>query len=147
MQQSRSRLGRIDADWVSRHPSYATANVGNPTDALHGTDGNDIIRATKVADWVYGGSGDDLIDGNEGNDNLFGEAGSDTFEFATGDGTDQIRDYSSVAGVIQFIGLRFADISTSQVGGNIQIDYGSGDRLLIDNAQVTDFSEAEFQFV
>lgn len=58
------------------------------------SDGNDILYGGNGNDTLIGFGGDDTLYGEAGNDTLWGGLGADTFAFATGGGTDSIRDFS-----------------------------------------------------
>jgi Ca2+-binding RTX toxin-like protein len=51
--------------------------VGNASEVIGGTDGNDNINALGGNDAVYGDGGNDTIEGGDGNDFLFGGDGDD----------------------------------------------------------------------
>jgi VCBS repeat-containing protein len=51
---------------------------------FNGGAGNDALRGTNGADWIYGGSGDDTLNGLGGNDVLFGGTGRDTLDGGSG---------------------------------------------------------------
>ncbi|BAM90337.1 putative calcium binding hemolysin protein [Bradyrhizobium oligotrophicum S58] len=50
------------------------------------------FTGTAGADTITGTNGDDVIQGNGGDDVLIGAGGSDTYHYASGDGSDIIRD-------------------------------------------------------
>ena len=51
---------------------------------FNGGAGNDALRGTNGADWIFGGSGDDTLNGFGGNDVLFGGTGRDTLDGGSG---------------------------------------------------------------
>lgn len=66
---------------------------------LTGTDGDDHLNGTNMADRIVAGDGDDVLrsgagddtlDGGLGNDRLFGGQGNDTYVFGPGSGQDTI---------------------------------------------------------
>jgi Ca2+-binding RTX toxin-like protein len=103
-----------------------------------GNDDANVLLGNIGANRLNGDSGKDRLDGGLGNDRLTGGFGIDVFVFADGYGKDTITDLTfedsidlrnmSVAVNRQTV-LDFA----SQVGDDIVIDFGLGDRLTIKN--------------
>jgi Ca2+-binding RTX toxin-like protein len=54
-------------------------------DSMNGQDGNDVLRGGDGNDDIRGDDGDDALFGDGGNDALFGESGHDTLEGGAGD--------------------------------------------------------------
>ncbi|EEE35135.1 iron-regulated protein FrpC [Rhodobacteraceae bacterium KLH11] len=104
-------------------------------------------QATGGDDTIIGTPQNDAINGGQGNDVLIGNNGADQFLFEVGDGSDQITDYDVAKDSIQFDGLTFADLTITQVGGNVEIAYGSDDLIEILNANALNFTINEFQFI
>jgi Ca2+-binding RTX toxin-like protein len=122
-------------------------------DTLKGGSGNDSLLGGQANDSLDGGSGNDTLDGGAGDDVLIGGSGNDLFVFSAG--ADSIRDFVKGADKVDAGGVglstmaafsslassngntsvldagdSFNGISVSQSGGNLLIDFGSGDTLL-----------------
>lgn len=65
---------------------------GAGRDRLDGGAGADEIAGGSGGDLLDGGAGDDVLDGGRGDDTLRGGDGRDTYEFARGDGIDDVAD-------------------------------------------------------
>jgi len=78
--------GGQGADTIS-----GTANA----DWINGDDGADSISGLGGNDFILGGAGNDTLIGGLGADTLTGGSGNDQFQWATGDGTDTITDFST----------------------------------------------------
>ncbi len=107
-------------------------------DTLYGGAGNDALDGGTGADWLAGEEGNDVLDGGTGDDSLTGGAGSDTYVFRQGSGVDLIRaTYDPTAGRTETV--RFEDVASTGLtavrrsGDNLVLEYGSGDRVTIDN--------------
>ncbi len=106
-------------------------------------DGSAIDRQTIAANaWFRGGDGNDSFDGGgfdstfvggKGNDYLLGRGGSDTYVYASGDGSDEIYDYSgsiSIIDTLKFTDLNVADLAFSREGDHGYVTVlSTGDRL------------------
>ncbi|MCW3783881.1 hypothetical protein OM960_20315 [Defluviimonas sp. CAU 1641] len=128
---------------------------GNGADAILGGDGADILIGGNGDDTLMGGAGDDvidggrgndLIDGGAGNDVLFGDLGRDTFVFAAGDGKDRITDFARGSDVIRFAGISQDEITITQVGKDVVIDYGEGDMLTLAGISQSSLGASSFEF-
>lgn len=73
-------------------------------DVIEGGRGNDSLRGGDGSDTLYGMTGDDVLVGGKGNDYLAGGKGNDRYEFANGDGIDEIFD-ADVEGQLLINGL------------------------------------------
>ncbi|WP_299939030.1 Ig-like domain-containing protein [uncultured Pelagimonas sp.] len=135
--------------------SLEALSIGDSAVMTSGSDGNDLLMGSNVADAFGGGLGEDLllagggadtITGAAGDDRLGGGADADTFVFAAGDGADVILDYNHVEDEIEFTGgLTFADLTVAQDGTDVTVSY-TGGVLTIDNATAANFLEPEFLF-
>ncbi len=103
-------------------------------------------QATAGDDVITGSFQSETIAGGTGNDTLSGINGSDTFVFAVGDGVDHITDYNAANDTLEFTGISFADLTISQVGNDVLIEYGTNDQLIIENSVIANFNETEFLF-
>ena len=69
---------------------------------------------------------------------LIGGAGADVFVFASSGDVDMIEDFSDNFDAIDLTAFAFADAvaamsGASQVGSDVEFDFGGGDRLIIEN--------------
>ncbi|MGH1578454.1 calcium-binding protein [Planktotalea sp.] len=157
--------GNDGADTLSGGKGMDTLNGGKGDDnldgdkgddVLQGGKGHDILKGGRGFDFLFGGKGDDtlkgekgadVLNGGKGNDQLFGGNGTDTFVFAGADGSDTITGFEDGLDLIQITdpGAQFSDVTISQVGSDVQIDYDST-TILVENRQAGDFSETDFVF-
>jgi Ca2+-binding RTX toxin-like protein len=114
-------------------------------DRLFGGTGHDRLYGGGDDDRLSGGGGADLINGGAGNDTLRGGDGADRFEFVMGFGTDHIADLERGDRVwishFMLVDLPNPDNVTpaslvqlfgSTVNGSLVLDFGSGDRIIVD---------------
>ncbi|WP_149536959.1 calcium-binding protein [Siccirubricoccus phaeus] len=103
---------------------------------------NNAITGSGGADWLLGGAGDDTLSGAAGDDRLLGETGRDVFVFAPGGGHDVILDFHQGQDRISLPGFDIGghpslhaavQARSSAVGGNLLIEFGNGDSLLVLN--------------
>lgn len=98
---------------------------GGSYGVVTGTTGNDVLTASNMWSFVFGGNGNDTITGGTGNDTLVGGLGADTLTGGLGadkfvfnslsEGIDVIKDFSWQQGdKIQILGSSFGATSTSQ---------------------------------
>ncbi len=90
-----------------------------------------------------GNGGDDMLKGYKGNDALLGGAGNDTYQYSTGDGTDNIVDSRNEAywstndiNILQFgTGIVLEDIAVSydSTTQTVMLVLGNSDTLHIGN--------------
>jgi len=104
-------------------------------------------QASSGDDVIAGSFQSEVITGGTGNDTLSGISGSDTFVFAVGDGVDAITDYDAANDTLEFAGLNFCDLTITQSGSDVLIEYGAGDQVIVENAVTSNFLEPEFLFV
>lgn len=103
-------------------------------------------QASSDNDVITGSFQSEVITGGAGNDTLSGVSGNDTFAFVVGDGLDQITDYDAANDTLEFVGLSFSDLTISQTGNDVLIEYGTGDQITVAGTLVADFVETEFLF-
>lgn len=103
-------------------------------------------QASSGDDVITGSFQSEVITGGAGNDTLSGVSGSDTFVFAVGDGVDVITDYDAANDALEFIGINFSDLTITQTGSDVLIEYGTGDQVLVTDAGIDMFNEPEFLF-
>jgi Ca2+-binding RTX toxin-like protein len=116
------------------------------TKNLHGT-GNALNNE------MLGNSGNNVIDAGAGMDEIKGGKGDDTFIFATGHETDSISDFGHGADKIDLSGCAdihgFKDLMKNHVTedkGNVYIDSGMTDELILEHHTKADLSEGQFIF-
>ena len=145
------------------------ANILNGTeggDQLSGKGGNDRVNAAdgldRLAggggrDRLMGGAGEDVLNGGKGRDRLAGGEGADTFLFRRNGSVDVILDFDAVedgghdrldlAPLKSITG--FDDLMkhhVSWLGGDVVIDAGHGDRVILRNVQMSDLDAGDFLF-
>ncbi len=95
------------------------------------------IIGSNFADTLTAASGGSAITGGRGDDTLTGAAGSDTFVFASGDGDDEINQFTITGGQDKIDLSAFNSIASmddlkddiSDRGGDIEIDLPNGGEL------------------
>ncbi len=153
-------------------PDLLRGGVGNDevdgqagNDRLHGDGGNDTVIGGSGDDGMRGEAGNDSLLGGSGNDRMFGDAGQDTLEGGSGtdrvlggsgvdlfvfnDGMDEDRLLDYAAGErLDVSGLGVTDLSqffTADIGGIAVFRFGDN-RIVIADAEVADFTNADFIF-
>jgi len=104
-----------------------------------------------AGDTIVGNPVANRLDGRAGNDTLTGNAGADTFVFKQGYGQDIVTDFKIADGdmidLSAFGGIgALASLNISQVGANVVIDFGGGDKLTLNNVAATALTEDSFVF-
>lgn len=147
----RSFAGGANAD-------HLYGGVGNDSidgmaghDVIEGGRGNDLLTGGDGNDELYGMAGDDVLIGGKGNDSLIGGEGNDRYEFASGDGLDEILD-ANADGQLWINGAPIPalkrraplsniwstedrSITLALVENTLNIKYGQGDLVVIKNFQ------------
>ncbi|BDA84003.1 hypothetical protein Sa4125_15450 [Aureimonas sp. SA4125] len=133
--------------------NYSDAISGNAgADSIFGFGGNDTIWGGADGDSLRGGDGGDTLRGEGGNDYLYGEGGADAFQYTARDfDTDQIFDFQNGVDKIQMSQSIFANYaavmaSSQQIGGDVLIDAGSGDRIALKNFSLANLTADDFIF-
>ena len=95
----------------------------------------DHIDAGSGNDTVIGSDGDDIIIGGAGSDSLSGDTGNDIYNFSLGDGSDTINNNDeSGFDIISFSeNIAYTDIGLYRNGNNLEIGYGSSDKVNVNN--------------
>jgi Ca2+-binding RTX toxin-like protein len=117
----------------------------NDDDDIYGGGGNDTIYGGDDSDTIHGGVGDDFIQGGIDDDALFGDAGNDIFDFADGDGSDVIGDFTIGEDKVQILGGSFDDLMLSQDESAAIIEYGDL-MIRMENMNADDLSASDFLF-
>ena len=120
---------------------------GQGADVLNGGSGNDALRGGNGRDVLIGGLGDDTLYG--GND-PGGDESRDTFVFTVVDnGADRIKDFENGKDLIDLseFGLAsFADVldmARNAGSQNLVLDFGYGDKVVIENFRITDLDASD----
>jgi RTX calcium-binding nonapeptide repeat (4 copies) len=138
----------------------------NRSDMIFGLRGDDLIAGGKGNDWLFGGRGNDALLGGDGNDRLDGGrgrdlllggagrdeldggAGNDKFLLRKGMGVDTIEhlDAGDRVDVRDFQIASFQTLlnSARQVGHDVRIDFGNGDKLVIEDRRIADLRPEQF---
>lgn len=125
---------------------------GKGDDELTGGAGVDALRGGRGSDILYGSSGDDKIRGGGASDDIYGGAGDDWLKGGFGkdrfyfdDGTDRIADFNEGQNDKIYIddaltggttATQILNNNATVQNGNVHIDFGNGDVLIIEG--VTD---------
>lgn len=138
-------------------PSMNTISGGDSRDHLYGDANDNLMLGGGGNDVIVGQQGDDTIVGGSGDDTLYGDGpsnsgGRDTFVYTPGDGKDTIYDFANGDDRIDlsaFSGINgFSDISATQVGGAVVIDFSAygGGSIKLNNFNLSDLNEEDFIF-
>lgn len=122
-------LNMSGADRFNLNGGNDTVWMGDGDDKGYGGAGADTIDGGAGHDRVMGGLHGERLIGGTGNDTLNGGGGRDAFVFNLGDGSDQITQFDPERDRIDLapsLTHSFANIS-----GDLAIDYGPGDRILL----------------
>jgi Ca2+-binding RTX toxin-like protein len=127
---------------------------GAGDDELWGGSGHDTIVGGDGDDRIGGGSGDDVIGGGAGADHFFGGGGADVFVFSDGHGADTIGDFDpltpleviDLSGHSGFGSLADVLAAATAQGGDLLIDAGGGDSILLREVAAGDLGADDFLF-
>jgi Ca2+-binding RTX toxin-like protein len=120
---------------------------------VFGSRGNDTISGAAAGEVLAGYRGNDRIDGRAGNDVILGGAGNDTlnggtgddaFLFETGDGHDEITDFSD-GDALEIYGYT-AWQSIQQQGADVRITLSASDSILVRGANAATFMNGNLWF-
>ena len=123
--------------------------LGATATAGYGNAGDNMLHGSRAINTLYGLDGADILSGGRGRDLLVGGAGADEFRFHKGFGVDTINDFTSGEDLIVSNlvgGVRdFERLDIRQRGPDTIIDFGHGDRLILEafdgkNLSIGDFS-------
>ena len=114
---------------------------GGGSDRLRGADGNDILE---------GGDGHDRLEGGRGDDILEGGADMDRFLYYAGHGTDTILD-ATAEDRIEIYDIDTGNViealqNATETGGNMVIDFGNGDSLILAGVSDAEMDLLDFRF-
>jgi Ca2+-binding RTX toxin-like protein len=116
---------------------------------LIGTNGDNSLLMGAGDSALFGLFGDDVLGGGAGRDMLTGGGGADVFIFGQGDDVDTITDFTDGEDMIDLSDFGISDFDTlddlfTEVDGNVQIDFGNGDILIIEDTTITDLTADDF---
>ena len=134
------------AGGVSVDLAAGTAIGGTGSDTLLGIEN---VNGTSFNDAIVGDGGANRLWGRRGDDEMTGGAGPDTFIFIAGEDVDTITDFEDGTDIIDLFGFPVNDVSQlaiSQNGLNAEIDFGSGDRLILENFTAALLDNSDFDF-
>lgn len=130
----------------------------NAVESVRGTEFDDRIIGSTLANDLFGGdgiddlrgvAGNDTLEGGSGSDRLFGGGGTDRFLFSTGFEIDRIEDFQAGAERLDFSAHEkvsgLDDLRVRQVGENTRIDAG-GDMVLLMGVDADDLTDATYIF-
>lgn len=140
----------------------STVSISLVSTALSGSEIEDVrLLGTKnlhatgnaLGNEITGNNGDNVIDGGAGLDILKGGKGADIFVFATGNGTDDVVDFSHGADRIDLSGTgikNFKDLMQHHLNEDVgkhavYIDDGT-DEMILDHAHKADLDASQFIF-
>src|SRR5262245_39107737 len=158
--------GSDDSDSILGVGGNDLISAGGGNDEAFGGDGNDVVNGGDGNDFLSGDAGDDTLVGEDGNDNLVGGAGSDLllggrgnddldgglgadkFMILVGDWVDTIKNFSAEytmdLGALNLGSAQAVIDAFKQQGPNAVLELGPGDRLILQNTNVTDLSVDQF---
>ncbi|MGY8662688.1 Ig-like domain-containing protein [Bradyrhizobium sp. UFLA05-109] len=144
----------IDTIYDGMIDGYSLVNAPNVENLTLGGSYNSPATGNDLDNIIVGNAGNNMIDGGKGNDVLTGGAGSDTFVIRTGNGNDIITDFQTGAGgdILQINGTTFktlADVTAAmqQVGTDVVLSLGNGEKITLENTQVQKFTTANINIV
>jgi Ca2+-binding RTX toxin-like protein len=122
--------------------------LGGIATAGYGNGGDNGLFGSKAINALYGLEGDDILAGRGGNDVLAGGTGSDQFWFQNGYDVDTIEDFENGVDIViladAFFETPFGKWDIRQKGVDVVIDFGHGDRLLLQKFAVNDLDRGDF---
>ncbi|HKU07446.1 MAG TPA: hypothetical protein VJR30_15355, partial [Bradyrhizobium sp.] len=126
-------------DWIEGGKADDKLFGGKGNDALIGGDGNDDLHGGQGRDLLFGGAGRDKLNGDDGNDKFLIRKGTgvDTIEHLDAGDRVDVRDFN----IASFQALKN---SARQVGDNVEINLGNGDKLIIEDIGISDLHAEQF---
>ena len=121
---------------------------GEGTDHLFGSWGNDALIGDAGNDHLVGGKGSDLLLGGAGKDELNGGGGNDIFLIRKGTGIDTIEHLQSGDRIdvrdFNFASFQAVLNAAQQSHGDVVINLGAGDKLVIEDAKLSNLHAEQF---
>jgi len=144
------KASRLFAEMNKYGVNYLPWTLASHNDEVYGSNASDNITGGTGDDVIRGGAGGDYLNGYFGNDTLYGGKGADQFLFGTGWGIDTIKDFHDSGSDQDIIHLQYQSMWNSMVkhqeGDNVVLDFGHGDKLIIEHAQAANITMDDFQF-
>lgn len=116
-----------------------------------GNGGANLLAGNKGDNRISGLSGNDVIAGWSGDDTLIGGQGRDIFHSVRGGDIDRIKDFEDGADWLrsEYIvsASDFDALEVKSVDGDLVVDFGHGDRVILESMAKSDFSFADFLVV
>ena len=145
-------FGEAGADNLRGNLGNDTVDGGSGNDIIRGGGGNDTLLGGTGVDFLFGENGEDRVDGGAGNDILrggisgsSGDGFQDVFVFSRNSDFDIIRDFENGSDQLDLsdFGLSFSQIQmlAENTTSGLNIDFGNGDILLIDNFTFAEFNQ------
>jgi Ca2+-binding RTX toxin-like protein len=144
---SSSNAGEAAGDTYS---SIEMVSGSHFNDNIYGDNNRNFLYANRGNDAIDGRGGNDTISGGDGNDIMTGGLGADTFVWASDDtGIDTILDFENDVDRLDFRFLGFsteAEVLTlaSAAGNDLQVDFGSGNSIILSNFSFAEFDSGDF---
>ena len=138
-----SSTGALTIDLAAGTASggHAQGDVISNVEQVIGTGLADNIAGNGASNELFGGFGDDTLKGRAGNDTLYGADGADIYQYALGDGSDDIVDTGS-AGTDTLVLTGILSSGVSVVRGDSATVWTNNDPNLqptaLDRTSVTD---------
>jgi Ca2+-binding RTX toxin-like protein len=143
--------GRGDSDFVQSTVTYRLAEnieslqlLGKKNADALGNNGGNTLTGNIGDNILSGRDGADALYGVRGDDKLIGGAGADVFVFGLDYDRDRITDFQDGIDTVWLLGIttqqQLDGLKIRQVGDDLRIDMGNGDRLLIDDLRKQDFT-------
>ncbi len=128
---------------------------GEAGDTIEGGSGDDQLFGGAGLDRLEGGEGDDRLDGGEAFDELFGGEGADVFVLGLGYGTDTVGDFVVGEDLIELDAALMADLTAEAAAdlaretpeGDLVLNFGDGNRLLLVDLAGTELTAESFVIV
>ena len=109
-----------------------------------GNDEANILTGNLGKNRLSGGDGADALYGRQGDDRLIGGEGADVFVFGAQYDKDTISDFEDGVDHLYLPGVtnqqQFNDLKILKAGNDVIIDYGNGDRLIIEDFRKQDLT-------
>ncbi|MBL0371016.1 hypothetical protein JJB09_03155 [Rhizobium sp. KVB221] len=118
-----------------------------------GNNSSNQIFGNAGANELIGMAGDDDLRGGAGDDALRGGAGSDEFMIFPGEGVDTINDFGNGEDHIGIYNFGFSDVNDltikqgAETGGNVWIELGNGQRIIIEWIDKSVLDNSDFYFI
>jgi len=120
-------------------------------DKVLGRQGGDTLRGGDGDDLLIGGKGADRLEGGAGDDDLWGGASrGDKFVFDDNGGRDTAKNFETGVDVVDLTAVdnvhSLADLTLTDLGSSVEVDYGSGSVVLDGVTSVGAVSSDDFLF-